>query len=317
MNKKTLCLFALLPISFSSAHAFDTSRFSGEISLNSGFSTTNSNFDTNGPEQINHLGKGESSEQGFIAPLGNLYYALNEQNNQRVYLGTSRDDLAVGTLAFELGYQYDYKNGTRLDIGYLPTVVADEVWSNPYLTGQNRATTDRKGDAYRLKLSNIWNSGVSFDMAYATADIENEEITSSALLRESDTYYIKGQYRSMLNVNSGYITAFSYTKHDATGEANTFDAYKGELSYFYVTQNYGLSLTGSYAWRDFSANNPIFNQTRSDDVYRLFLAYEYKNIPGWDNWSITSFVGSTINSSNIDFYTSDSLLMSIGMNYKF
>lgn len=121
----------------------------------------------------------------------------------------------------------------------------------------------------------------------------------------------------MLNVNSGYITAFSYTKHDATGEANTFDAYKGELSYFYVTQNYGLSLTGSYAWRDFSANNPIFNQTRSDDVYRLFLAYEYKNIPSWDNWSITSFVGSTTNSSNIDFYTSDSLLMSIGMNYKF
>ncbi|ALR18449.1 DUF2860 family protein [Vibrio natriegens] len=317
MNKIVLSVFALLPVSIASANAFDTSRFSGEVSLNSGFSRTNSNLDTISSAQINHLGKGDSSNQNFVAPLGSLYYALNENNNQRVYLGTSRDDLAVGTLAFELGYQYDYHNGTRLDIGYLPTVVADEVWANPYLTGQERETTDRQGNAYRLKLSNLWNSGVSFDMAYATAEIDNEGINHAELLRDSETYYLKGQYRTMLNTNSGYITAFSYTDHDADGSAASFNAYKGELSYFYLTSNYQLVLTGSYTLRDFSAENPIFSKTRSDDVYRLFLAYEYNNIPGWDNWSVTSFVGGTINDSNIDFYSSDSLLMSVGMNYKF
>ncbi|WP_413110306.1 DUF2860 family protein [Thaumasiovibrio sp. DFM-14] len=317
MNKTVLSVFALLPVSIASATAFDTSRFSGEVSLNSGFSRTNSNLDTNSSAQINHLGKGDSSNQNFVAPLGSLYYALNENNNQRVYLGTSRDDLAVGTLAFELGYQYDYHNGTKLDIGYLPTVVAEEVWANPYLTGHKRETTERQGHAYRLKLSNLWNSGVSFDMAYATSEIDNEGINHAELLRDSKTYYIKGQYRTMLNTNSGYITAFSYTDHDADGSAASFNAYKGELSYFYLTSNYQLALTGSYTLRDFSAENPIFSKTRSDDVYRLFLAYEYSNIPGWDNWSITSFIGSTINNSNIDFYSSDSLLMSVGMNYKF
>lgn len=317
MNKIVLSVFALLPVSIASANAFDTSRFSGEVSLNSGFSRTNSNLDTNSSAQINHLGKGDSSNQNFVAPLGSLYYALNENNNQRVYLGTSRDDLAVGTLAFELGYQYDYQNGTKLDFGYLPTVIADEVWANPYLTGQERETTDRQGNAYRLKLSNLWNSGVSFDMAYATSEIDNEGINHAELLRDSETYYIKGQYRTMLNTNSGYITAFSYTDHDADGSAASFNAYKGELSYFYLTSNYQLALTGSYTLRDFSAETPIFSKTRSDDVYRLFLAYEYSNIPGWDNWSVTSFIGSTINNSNIDFYSSDSWLMSVGMNYKF
>ncbi|HAS6236938.1 TPA: DUF2860 domain-containing protein [Vibrio vulnificus] len=317
MNKTVLSVFALLPISIASANAFETSRFSGEFSLNSGFSSTNSNLITQGSEQINHLGKGETSDNIFVAPLGSLYYALTEQKNQRVYLGTSRDDLAVGTLAFELGYQYDYQNGTKLDIAYLPTVLADEVWANPYLTGQKRETTDRQGNAYRLKLSNLWNSGVSLDMAYATAEIDNESIGYAELQRDSDSYFIKGQYRTMLNRNAGYITAFSYTHHDAAGDAASFNSYKAELSYFYLESNYRLSLTGSYELKEYSAENPIFAQTRSDDVYRLFLGYEYDSIPSWDNWSIISFVGTTINDSNINFYKSDSLLMSVGVNYKF
>ncbi|WP_413766708.1 DUF2860 family protein [Vibrio vulnificus] len=49
----------------------------------------------------------------------------------------------------------------------------------------------------------------------------------------------------------------------------------------------------------------------------MFLGYEYDSIPSWDNWSIISFVGTTINDSNINFYKSDSLLMSVGVNYKF
>lgn len=317
MNKTALFVFALLPVSIASANATEASRFSGEFSLNSGFSSTNSNLNTNGSEQINHLGKGENTDNFFASPLGSLYYSLNEQNNQRVYLGTSRDDLAVGTLAFELGYQYDYQNGTRLDIGYLPTFLADEVWANPYLTGQKREITDRQGNAYRLKLSNLWNSGVSFDLAYATAEIDNDMIEHAELQRDSDTYFVKGQYRTMLDRNAGYITAFSYTHHDAQGEAASYNAYKAELSYFYIANNYRLSLTGSYELKEYSAENPIFAQTRSDDVYRLFLGYEYDDIPSWDNWSIISFIGTTINDSNINFYKSDSLLMSVGVNYKF
>ncbi|KLV10122.1 DUF2860 domain-containing protein [Photobacterium ganghwense] len=317
MNQNLTCLFTLLSLSTATAQAVDLSRFRGEVSLHTGYTSTNSNLDTNGPNTLSRLDKGSQTNDTFIAPLGTLYYALNEQNNQRVYLGTSRDDLAVGTLAFEIGYQYDFSNGTKLDIGYLPTVLSDEVWSNPYLIGEQRETTDRSGNVYRLKLSNLANSGISFDMAYATSEIDNEMISDSSLLRKSDTYYLKGQYRSMLTPNSGYISAISHTDHNAEGKAASFNEYKADLSYFYLAQNYSLSLTGSYGLRDYNAINPIFSKRRSDDIYRVFLAYEYKNLPRWDNWSVTSFAGSTITSSNIDFYSSDSYIVTLGMNYKF
>lgn len=316
MNKTTICL-SLMTFSVASAHAVDLTRFSGEFSLNTGYSSTNSNFNVNGEKTLSHLGSGSQSDNAFIAPLGSLFYALDQKDSHRVYLGTSRDDLAVGTLAFEVGYQYDFANGTGFDISVLPTVVSDEVWADPYLVGQSRSKTDRTGNAYRLKLSNLWSSGVSFDMAYAQSEIDNEAIAQSALHRDADIYYLKGQYRSMLSSNSGYISAFSYTDHNADGKAASFNAYKGELSYFYLSQNYSLSFTGSYALRDFDAVNPVFSKQRNDNVYRAFLAYEYRNLPGWDNWSITSFAGSTITSSNIDFYNSDDFIVTLGMNYKF
>ncbi|ENT9002566.1 DUF2860 family protein [Vibrio parahaemolyticus] len=317
MNTNLICLFTLISLSATTAQAADPSRFNGEFSLNTGVSSTSSNLDVNGSDTLSGLGKGSRTNDAFIAPLGSLSYSLNEQNNQRVYIGTSRDDLAVGTLAFEVGYQYDYSDGTQLDIGYLPTVVADEVWSNPYLIGEKRDKSDRSGNAYRLKLSNLLGTGLSFDMVYANTEIENEAIVDPALHRDSDTYFFKGQYRSMLSLNSGYVSALSYTDHNAQGKAASYNGYQGELTYFYVGQNYALSLTGSYAYRDFDAINPIFSKQRNDDVYRVFLAYEYKNIPGWDNWSVTSFVGSTITSSNIDFYSNENMIVTLGMNYKF
>lgn len=317
MKKYAIGLFAVLSLSAVTAHAAEKSRFSGEFSLNTGIKTTHSNLDTEGAATLTDLGKGTKNQQGFVAPLGSLYYSMNNAGNQRLYLGTSRDDLAIGILAFEVGYQYDYRDGTKLDIAYLPTVVGEEVWANPYLTNERRETTDRKGDAYRVKLSNLGNSGWSLDMAYATSRIDDEKITDSSLLRDGDTYFIKGAYRTMLTLNSGAISSFSFTDHNAEGKAASYHTYEGELTYFYMGQNYALSLTGSYAQRNFDAASSTFAKTRQDDVYRLSLAYEYKNIPGWDNWSLISFVGTTITESNIDFYSSDKFIFSLGANYKF
>ncbi|UQN40945.1 DUF2860 domain-containing protein [Agarivorans sp. B2Z047] len=41
---------------------------------------------------------------------------MGQLRNQHVYLGTSRDDLTVGDLAFDVGYQYDFVNGTQTDL---------------------------------------------------------------------------------------------------------------------------------------------------------------------------------------------------------
>ncbi|MBY5945130.1 DUF2860 domain-containing protein [Photobacterium rosenbergii] len=298
--------------------ANETSRLSGEIIVTSGYISTNSNLSTDGNARLNDLNsKGSHTDDFIVAPLGSLTYRLGDDNNQRVYLGTSRDDLAVGDLAFEVGYQYDFANGTQLDAAFLPTVVSGEVWANPYQTGSNRQKTDIEGHAFRVKLNNINNSGMSLDMAYATAEVDDEQVTEQALRRDHDTYYIKGSHTTMFSNRSGLVSSVSYTHRDAKGKAETFDQYKAEVTYFTSVDAHSLALTGGYAYRDYEGNNPIFNKERTDNRYKVFLAYEYADFAGWENWSLVSLAGANFNTSNIDFYESEEYLMTVGMSYQF
>ncbi|SHG88454.1 DUF2860 family protein [Ferrimonas marina] len=300
------------------ALASNDSRWHGELILATGYLSTNSNLSTEGDRHLTDLdGKGSHTNDFIVMPLGSLNYELNDQRNQRLYLGTSRDDLAVGDLAFEVGYQYDFANGTQLDFAILPTVVRGEVWANPYDTDNRRRKEDVEGMAYRFKVNNLMNSGFSLDMGFATMEVDNEGIEPQSLHRDADTYYLKGSYRSMFSATSGLITAFAYTHHDAEGDAASFDQYKGELTYFRHSNGHSLALTGSYAYREYDAINPIFDTRRNDDRYRLFLAYEQANFLGWQNWSLVSFNGVQFNTSSIGFYENEEYLTSLGLSYRF
>ncbi|MEZ9700398.1 DUF2860 family protein [Vibrio sp. 10N.261.46.E12] len=279
--------------------------------------STNSNLSTQGDAYLSSIEKsGSHSDDFFAMPLGSLAYDLGVERNQRVYLGTSRDDLAVGDLAFEIGYQYDMRNGTQIDVAYLPTVLSGEVWENPYLEGY-RSETDVNGHAYRLKLKSILNSGFSLDMAFATLEVDNEGIEEKELYRDSDKYYLKGSYMAYFGSNQGLISSLGYQHNDAGGKAETFDQYEIEFTYFVNHNAHTLALTSSYSYVDYDGSNPIYGKTRTDNQHSFFAAYEYANIAGFKNWSVVSFAGVDYNDSNISFYKSEDYVASIGASYKF
>lgn len=317
MNSKNILTVAVIASLTTSVYAFEPSRFSGEVILGTGYMSTNSNLSTNSDAYLsNDQQKGSHSDDFFVLPLGFISYDLGADRNQRVYMGTSRDDLAVGDLVFEVGYQYDMANGTQIDVAYLPTVMSGEVWADPYAKGR-RSETDIDGYAFRLKLNNIVNTGFSLDMAYATSEVDNEEITQHELHRDSDKYYLKGSYLTYLSANSGLSTSLSYLHNDAVGKAESFDQYEIEMTYFANFNAHTYALTTSYAYGDFDGYNSLYNQTRNDNKYKVFVSYEYANIAGLDNWNLVSFAGVNINDSNINFYKSEDYLASIGVSYTF
>lgn len=317
MNKKSILSAAILSTIATGAYAFDSSRISGEIILGTGYMSTNSNLSTDSDAYLkDNTKKGSHNDDFFAMPLGSISYDLGAERNQRIYIGTSRDDLAVGDLAFEIGYQYNMKNGTQIDVAYLPTVVSGEVWANPYLEGQ-RSETDVEGDAFRLKLNNIVGSGFSLDMAYATTEVDNEQIVNHELHRDSDMYYMKGSYDMYFAPNMGLTTSLGYLYNDAEGSAETYEQYEMEVTYFVNMNAHTLAVTSSYAYRDYDGHNPIYGKTRSDDRHKLFVAYEYENIAGLENWNLVSFAGVNYNDSNINFYKSEEYLASVGVSYKF
>ncbi|WP_108945018.1 DUF2860 family protein [Shewanella halifaxensis] len=317
MKKVSLLSIAILSSLATGAQAAESSRLSGEVIFATGYISTNSNLSTEGDAVLTDLSiQGAHHDDFIVMPLGSVAYELGEARNHRLYLGTSRDDLAVGDLAFEIGYQFDMQNGTQLDLAYLPTVLSGEVWQDPYLQGK-RSKTDIDGHAFRAQVNNIMGSGFSLDMAYATTEVEQERIQDEDLLRDSEMYYIKAGYLTHFTPSMGLSTSISYLHNDADGKAQTYDQYELEVSYFFNHAAHTVALTGSHAYRDYDGFNSVFSKTRADNKHRLFVAYEYANIAGLNNWNLVSFTGVTFNDSNINFYKSEDYLTSIGLSYRF
>ncbi|RJG47536.1 DUF2860 family protein [Motilimonas pumila] len=318
MNKLVGLTLAGLASASAMTWAEEAPRLSGEIMFSSAYLSSNSQLHTRGDSQLNNLNSHASQhDEWLIVPLGNITYELGDSRRQRVYLGTSNDDLAIGNLAFELGYQYDFDNGTQIDVSLLPTVVSGEKWANPYQESGMRSKQDVSGIAYRMQLHNLVNTGLTLDMAYANAEYDNDQVQHQSLLRDHDLYYIKASYPLMSCAQSSLVAAIAYTHKDAKGKAQSYDQYKAELSYYWLKNAHSLAVTGGIEQRDYDAIHPIFERTREDKQYSLFVAYQYANVFGWDNWNLVSFNGVKANDSNINFYEKQEYLTSIGLSYNF
>ncbi|MFA0567573.1 DUF2860 domain-containing protein [Vibrio gallaecicus] len=300
------------------AQLSDEAGFSGEISLNAGMASSTSNFNTDGDTNLTSVNQSASEESTFlVAPLGNIAYTFGEQLNQQVYTGTTRDDVATGTVVLEVGYKYQLESGMVIDASFLPTIMSGETWADPYLTTGPRTETDETGNAFRLKLESIAGSNFSLDMAYATKDVENDAITFDELKRDADTVYLKGQYRQPLNRTTLLLPSITYQSTSADGKASSFEEIGAEVSLFKAINRHKLALTAGYSRRSYDATNPIYDKTRSDNKYNLFAAYEYDNFMDWENWAFISLAGYGTSQSNITFYDESEYLVSVGINYKF
>ncbi|KDN30698.1 hypothetical protein VFDL14_12725 [Vibrio fortis] len=311
-----------LALSIAATPAFaklaDEHGISGEISLNAGVTSSTSNFNTDGDSTITSTDQKASSESSFlVAPLGSIAYTFGERLNHQVYTGTARDDIATGTVVLEVGYKYQLQSGMVIDASILPTIMSGETWADPYDTTGPRSKTDEKGNAFRLKLSSIAGSPFSLDMAYATKDVEQDNVPDE-LKRDADTFYLKGQYRQPLSRSMMLIPSIIYQSRDADGSAESYDQIGAEVSLFGSAGRHQYALTAGYSQRDYDAGNSLFNNTvRSDDNINLFAAYEYEKFMNWDNWSFISLAGYGTSDSNITFYDESQYIVSVGMNYKF
>ncbi|EPF2930464.1 DUF2860 domain-containing protein [Vibrio navarrensis] len=317
---RKLILATLIGVATQSAQAglADSQGYSGELSLITGYSASESNFNTEAEASISDYRAPSSSEsQALIGILGNLAYTFGQGLEHQVYLGTTREDVAVGTLALQLGYRLQLPSGIVLDVSLLPTIMSGETWQDPYALNTRRQTTDEDGMAYRFKLENLADGNLSADFAYASKEIEKDSVSDASLRRDSKSYYVKVDYRYMLRPTSFLLPAFTYIQHDADGKAASYDSYAADLSWFNIMDRHRLVLTAGYNLQDYQSSSQIFAKTREDQQLSLFLAYEYQNLFMQPQWSFITLAGYNQTSSNIAFYDAQDVLLSVGVNYRF
>ncbi|MEZ9575348.1 DUF2860 family protein [Vibrio sp. 10N.261.55.F4] len=301
--------------------------FSGNFSVLAGFYSDSSNLSTEqDSNQATNTQEGESENQGLLGFLGTVQYTFGESLTHQVYAGTTREDIATGTIAFEIGYRHQLSGGTILDFSVLPTLISGKAWTDPYAVGVNRNETDVKGNVGRLQLTNIGGTGFRTDLAFGQSDVD-EELSGSQVLSPEDTVlldrertyvYAKAGYRFILPNQAGlFVPSMVYFHSDAEGGALSFDSYGIELNYAKRVGRHGFVVTLDASDREYDESNPIYGQVREENEYGAFLAYEFGGLMGYEDWSFISLLGVRSIDSKIDFYSSEQALASVGVDYKF
>lgn len=315
---RALILFVICLTIPLQSYAFNDKRngLSGEISLTTGVTMNSSNLSTNSSKQIGSLNHSEDLNSNFlIAPIGELAYNFNG-GNSGFYIGQDRSDIAVGTLAFQIGYRQTLASGMDLSVAYIPTIIKREVWEDPYLVGVKRNETEVDGQAYRIKLDRVARF-LNLEFAYGTRDIENEQITDPSLKRDSNMYY--GTVGTFFPISRGLFLSpkIKYLHNDADGEAATYDRFGFDLTTIGKFNSFDLALTLGYANNDYAAESSLFSNTREDKELRFFAAYEKAGLLNINNLYFVTLLGYKDIDSNINFYDSEEVIAMIGTNLKF
>ncbi|NGN99718.1 DUF2860 family protein [Grimontia sp. S25] len=320
--KVATCLLFAGFSSISNAQLAKEEGVTGEFSMLAGMSSTNSNLSTSGDEYLPN-GAQKRTEELIGGALGNLTYTFGEDLNKQVFIGTSREDIATGLIALEMGYRYLTDSGTKVSLAFLPTVLSEEVWKDPYNFDAARETTDRTGNAYLFSLSNINGSAYSVDIGIANIKVDEElsgvtQDTQQLMNRDGNSYFGKLSYQGMLTPTSGYSVSLRYLHHDTKGDAMAYDHLGAEGTWFKLHQRHKFAATLTTGSSKYKAPNPIFeDEKRSDTHYTAFGAYEYANLFGFEDFSFVSLASYTHHTSNIDFYDYDEYFFSAGFSVFF
>ncbi|PMN51564.1 hypothetical protein BCT31_16910 [Vibrio lentus] len=304
--------------------------FSGNFSVLAGFYSDSSNLSTEqDSNQASLTMEGDSENQGLLGFLGTVQYTFGESLTHQVYAGTTREDIATGTIAFEIGYRHQLSGGTILDVSVLPTLISGKAWADPYAVGVNRNETDVKGNVGRLQLTNIGGTAFRTDFAIGQSDVDDElsgtqdklgltDEEVGLLDRERTYVYAKAGYPFILPNQAGvFVPSMVYFNSDAEGGALSFDSYGIELNYAKRIGRHGFVVTLDASDRQYDEANPIYGKAREENEYGAFLAYEFGGLMGYEDWSFITLLGLRTIDSNIDFYNSEQVLASVGVDYQF
>ncbi len=300
------------------------SGLSGEAGILFGYTKSDSQFNDKNKATSSLNQSGESKGRPLALPMGSLQYTFDDQKSQ-LFLGTSRADVTLGHINAELGYRRQMDNYGVMSASFLPTLIANTTWSNPYVTDKNRTETDSKVQALRFQYNNIFHSGFSLDMAFGKHSVDKEESgqgkytakQQTLLKRDSKVYYLKGDYQTALSRGLIVRSGLSFIKNKADGAAMTSNTYGLNAGIIRASRAYTTVLNLSYKNERFDEANPVFAKKQKDHHYGVNLSYVYHQPFGLKDWQAVTMAGYQVTQSNIDFYGEKSWRLMTGMSYQF
>ncbi|MEZ5501721.1 MAG: DUF2860 family protein [Halioglobus sp.] len=257
----------------------------------------------------------------------NVGYTFDSKKT-RVYLGTAVENAIDFSSNTVLAVRHDFDALGSIELaGLAPSAAQVEVWSNPYLLGQKRKSTDFSSSGGRITWDKILGSEfelianvrkINIDDELSGQDLGLTTAQQKLLDREGDVSRYELGYAARLS--GGDLTvrpSVAYIDRNLDGNAMAQDGYELGVSFLYDTPDYKWLNRAVYQDLNGDQENPIFNQKNDAQVYVLASELRILNPFGLDKWTTTLGVQWAENSADINFNKSSVAMFSARIGRSF
>lgn len=313
----------------------DRTGFSGFVNLGVGGGQVESNFFAKiadigvdlGNDTIDNLGSPESKDVVMPAFALELGYTFSNKKT-RILLGNDLADFLQFDRSTRFAIRHDFDRLGTLQLAYLRAAgLATEVWSDPYLVGVKRDSTDMEVSGARLTWDRMFGTAFELKVSATERDIDDERSGMSQPLtlderqlldRNGDLYRVELGYLMKLSDSQVLRPSVHYVDDDRDGRAMAQEGYAAEVTYIYRTKNNTRWVTtGSYGKFDGDAVNPLFNKKNDADRYFLASTLFVPGLFGLDNWISNIGVVWGSQDSDITFNETNMWLINAGFLRRF
>lgn len=302
--------------------------FSGQLTPLVGVIGSRSNFNVSGDQKrIDSLYELSSREYRPVGGLlGRIDYTIVPRQFA-VHAGTPRSALTEGELSLEIGAIYRLDGVGTLSAGVIPVSFAgNEVWADPFVTGERREATDVSRRGLRLGLAGIGGTGLSVDYRVFRRDVDEERsgeaLDLSAadrgrLERDATEHRFQLSYRLPVSEGFSLTPGLQYRRLDADGAANRGWLLRPQLTASWRRDRLSLSLTGYYGVDRYDVRQPIYDEYRDSEQLGMVAGVSYAEPFGWSNWSVDAWGVWSESDSDIRFYDRQTSVFAVGLGYRF
>ena len=213
-----------------------------------------------------------------------------------------------------------------LQVSYLFSGIATEVWTDPYVVNRPRSITDRNSNGIRLGYSKIAGSDLELDASFRKIEIGDEHSGLEQLgLSASNAQLLRRKgdlitYRARYEITTGqhlWTPEAIFHRFDGDGKAMAYDEVNFKLTHNYNNHRFSTFTTLTIGKSDYDQTNPIYGKRRKDDATGATFFLMDRGFFGSQEWSAMASVAYLSLDSNIDFYTSHITILSVGAVYTF
>lgn len=284
-----------------------------------------------GDDTIDDPTQDPDSESAAIPMVALSVTYTFENKTTELFFGSSLEDFLQFDFATALGVRHQVDSLGIFEVSALSTPLATEVWEDPYVAGVERDETDRNTDGVRLQWGSILGSGFDVRISSREVDIDDERsgdaLVASATItateqelldRNGDINVLSVVYN--WNIAEGRILAIGVNsvEHDLDGDAMSYDGTSVQLTYAAkLDDRRRLVSNVFFGTYEFDETNPIVDETDEMDQVGVSATYFLSDPFGFKDWTGNIAVVYADSDNDIDFYDTNSAMVSVGMLRRF